>query len=428
MNSTYDEPPTPDPPPADGNPPSAGSTPPPEPGSDRRLLRTENDKIIGGVAGGIGRYFGFDPVLARIGFVAATALGGAGAVLYLAGWLLIPSDDGTSVLGDLADRPRRVDPALIAGLIALLIGLSILTDGWIDGEVIFGLALIGGGVYFLLNPERAKPAVDQPGATPPAPDFTPDQYTSSEYGASPEYGAAPTTPLAARPPYERPAAPPPPQFEPRVPKPKPPRSPLGLLTIGTLMLYAGVMVTASTADWFEVDRTAAWAGALGIVGAALVLSAWFGRARGLIGLGIILALITTASSFVNFEFYEGVGERTYTAASFDARNGDYELGAGQLVIDLGDLDLTEDRTLEADLSFGEMIITVPDDVNLEIDSTVRMGELEVLDDYDDGPNNDIDLTTGPETSPLDGITTPDPDLPTLTINAFVGFGRLEINR
>jgi len=69
----------------------------PKPGSqpERILLRRSlDDRMLGGVAGGLARYFGVDAVIVRIAFVVLTFVGGAGIPLYLAGLLLIP-EEGT---------------------------------------------------------------------------------------------------------------------------------------------------------------------------------------------------------------------------------------------------------------------------------------------------------------------------------------------
>ena len=58
----------------------------------RRLSRHPHDRFIGGVAGGLGRYFDLDPVLFRIAFVGLALFGGSGVALYVAGWLLVPED------------------------------------------------------------------------------------------------------------------------------------------------------------------------------------------------------------------------------------------------------------------------------------------------------------------------------------------------
>jgi phage shock protein C len=59
----------------------------------RILNRSSEDKMIAGVAGGLGEYFGVDPVLFRVGFVAATLLSGVGALAYLALVLFVKTDD-----------------------------------------------------------------------------------------------------------------------------------------------------------------------------------------------------------------------------------------------------------------------------------------------------------------------------------------------
>lgn len=55
----------------------------------KRLLRSNTNRVIGGVCGGIGDYFTIDPVLVRIIFV-ITALFGAGFVIYLVLWIMMP--------------------------------------------------------------------------------------------------------------------------------------------------------------------------------------------------------------------------------------------------------------------------------------------------------------------------------------------------
>jgi phage shock protein C len=59
----------------------------------RTLTRSSSDRKIGGVAGGLGEYFGVDPVLFRVGFVAATLLSGVGALAYLALMAFVKPDD-----------------------------------------------------------------------------------------------------------------------------------------------------------------------------------------------------------------------------------------------------------------------------------------------------------------------------------------------
>ena len=57
----------------------------------RRLTRRSRDKIVAGVCGGIADHLGIDATLVRLLLVAAVVFGfGAGIVLYVAGWILMP--------------------------------------------------------------------------------------------------------------------------------------------------------------------------------------------------------------------------------------------------------------------------------------------------------------------------------------------------
>jgi phage shock protein C len=55
-----------------------------------QLRRSSTDSMLGGVAGGLAEYTGIDAVLWRVGFVGLTLAGGAGVILYLLLWVLMP--------------------------------------------------------------------------------------------------------------------------------------------------------------------------------------------------------------------------------------------------------------------------------------------------------------------------------------------------
>lgn len=58
----------------------------------RRLYRSQRERIIGGVAGGLGEYFGIDPVWVRLAFVLLTFASGFGLVAYLVLWVIVPRE------------------------------------------------------------------------------------------------------------------------------------------------------------------------------------------------------------------------------------------------------------------------------------------------------------------------------------------------
>jgi phage shock protein C len=55
----------------------------------RRLTRSETNKMIAGVCGGLAEYFDVDPVLMRVGFVVAAVVG-PGLIAYIAMWIAMP--------------------------------------------------------------------------------------------------------------------------------------------------------------------------------------------------------------------------------------------------------------------------------------------------------------------------------------------------
>jgi phage shock protein PspC (stress-responsive transcriptional regulator) len=72
---------------------------------DNPLLRSADDRMIGGVAAGIARCLDLDVALVRIAFVLLAVVGGSGVALYLAAWIVIPDEvTGGSLAGELLDR------------------------------------------------------------------------------------------------------------------------------------------------------------------------------------------------------------------------------------------------------------------------------------------------------------------------------------
>jgi phage shock protein PspC (stress-responsive transcriptional regulator) len=78
------------------------------PARTHSLVRRRDDRMLAGVASGIGAYLGVDTLLVRIGFAILSIVGGVGIPLYVVCWLLIP-DEGTkqSVASDFASSVRE---------------------------------------------------------------------------------------------------------------------------------------------------------------------------------------------------------------------------------------------------------------------------------------------------------------------------------
>src|SRR5215203_2652265 len=94
---------------------SAAATPPP-------LRRDRGDAVIGGVCAGLGRRLGVDPIVLRVVFIAATAAGGVGLVLYAIGWAVLPAEGASRLTGLRVPRvPGGRDSLSVAAGIGLLV-------------------------------------------------------------------------------------------------------------------------------------------------------------------------------------------------------------------------------------------------------------------------------------------------------------------
>ena len=115
------------------------------PGGDwwsRRPRRSATDRKIAGVAGGLGRALGVDPVLMRVGFVVLMIFG-VGVPLYLLSWLLLPADgDEMSAAESLIGRGRSSVPPVLAVGLAILLMISM---GWMFswGSPFWPLLIVG---------------------------------------------------------------------------------------------------------------------------------------------------------------------------------------------------------------------------------------------------------------------------------------------
>ena len=57
---------------------------------NKRLYKSNENRLIDGVCGGIAEYFNTDPTLIRLGWVIFCALGGSGFLAYLIAAIIIP--------------------------------------------------------------------------------------------------------------------------------------------------------------------------------------------------------------------------------------------------------------------------------------------------------------------------------------------------
>lgn len=392
---------------------------------DVNRLRRPRQRVIAGVAAGIARHFDVDPLVVRVALVVLCFFGGAGLVLYAAGWLLMPEDGADQAPLHLDERSRTV--ALVIAVATATVALLGDTSGlyWFP----WPLAVIA-VVIWLVYSRRQDRLRQPPYGPPPGAPYGqpgPQPWAGTPYApAAPSTGGPTTTEHVQAPPtapygtpYGQPyteqvtrqatdqatqkatqqAAPYAAAYGPGSPytgAPVPPRPPLtrprdprrrGPILFGfTLALVALAMGILGTVDLAGADVVASAypALALTVVSVMLVVGSFWGRAGGLVLLALIAAAVTVGTTANESWSTERVRHTPTSAAEVRTH---YELRQGDLVVDLsrvGDVENLDGRRVQADIGAGRLEVVVPDDVNVRVDADVGVGAQRVLGERERG--------------------------------------------
>jgi phage shock protein PspC (stress-responsive transcriptional regulator)/predicted membrane protein len=420
-------------------PPPPPSSPPPPRGYPplAAIRRSRTDRHLAGVSGGLARYAGIDPLIIRILFVVLTFFGGTGVLLYALGWLLLPIEGEDESEGQRLLHGRSGPSTLrtvIAGVVAVIVGLILISNLFDEGPGLggFGAVVVVAAVVVLVARSGTRPAYD-PAAQQQQPPYGPvPPPEPGEYGQTPGTAyaaAAPPAHAAAAPPAYATASPPaggPPQTAtwtmPAVPPPPAPpkeRSILGRVTFSVMLVVIGLMVGWNVVADNNFTAVAILASALAVVGFGLVVGAFFGRAYGLIFLGIVLSIATSLTAVVNHEFGHGAGQRHWAATTAEETETPFRLGIGEAELDLTGMPAGENADVDVTVGLGSLLVIVPEDARVVVDAEVAAGEMRILDEpKDDGTDLRQSITDNPA-----GSSGPD-----ITIDAEVGLGDLEVRR
>jgi len=167
------------------------------------------------------------------------------------------------------------------------------------------------------------------------------------------------------------------------------------------------------------------AAALLVLGLALVLGTWWGRARGLLPVGALLVVgvlgLGAAGTGIP-ALTDGPGTVSdpivYRSPAEFPRNGDFR-DFGPLTVDLSGLTLTRDATYQASADFGSIVVIVPPQANVVVRYRADAGTVTVFDRHFDGTELDATIS---DPQPLR------PKQPTLTLDLGVDLGSVEVRR
>ena len=295
--------------------------------SPRKLSRSTTDKYVWGVAGGLGRQFGIDPMLFRVAFMVSVVFGGIGVAAYLALGAFLPRDDGDPAW--ISDKSRTttfavIGALVIAGVSALKPPTFLLGPGLI---VVAGFTLLGVGLYRAFGGRR---------------------------GEEPARVAARITLV-------------------------------GLCLVAAFAVSVGVGFVAALGGGVAIAAISIVAG-LGLIAAGLL-----GGPRWLILPAMVLVVPLAVVSAANLDLRGGVGHREYRPTSVADLRPEYKLGMGQIDLDLRNLELPAGRTqLNVQVGFGEARVRVPHGVCVATDAQIGVGAADLPRRVDDGADIKID--------------------------------------
>ena len=353
------------------------------------LHRPDEGRWLAGVAAGLGLRYEVPVGIIRIAFAVLCFAGGLGALLYVAGWLLIPREGETDSIvqgWSATGQARQWVGVILVGLAVIILVSDI---GIIRGDLAVAVVLIGIGVMLYrgdLSRGDRRPTTRQ----------STDREVSAEGAA--EASAVPPVPAAVADPVPRPA-----------------RSYLGRVCAGVAVMALGVLGLFDTVvPGFHPDFHHYVALVLGVIGLGLVVGAWFGRPGGLVVLGLVLIPILVLSRLEGGADFISVGQIHHRLGSVEDIREGYRLGVGGLIIDLRDV-YFEGRTvqMETQVGIGEVLVRLPEGVAADVSGQVGLGALQVGDQDRGGIGVEADLG-------LEGLAG------TLVLDANVGIGQVVV--
>lgn len=382
----------------------------------KRLLRSRDNRFVGGVAAGLANYFSIDPTLVRIAFVLSLAFGGVGLFAYVVMLVLVPLEGpADEPLPPISDRRRglMIGGAILVG-IALVIGagsgglghwlfdfgpgpafgilfwsVAIVAVVWLGVRALGGGSGPGGGPSDGGGAADPDPGEDgQPGTVARAPS---QNAPGGETATAVLPGADPDKPTGADP--EGPT---------EVISAQPDRSGFAPL-VGRVMLVVAIGVTALVllgclailSGWVTAQfGSVPMALLLIVLGAGVILSAV--RARRQLSIWLLAAALTVAIPLAIVTLADLRIEGSYGSINETPRGAaeippdGYRLAAGWMVIDLRKLPFDPGREVpvKVDSGFGVTTVIVPDRVCVTGRMTGRAG----LADVRGSESSGVDIT------------------------------------
>lgn len=353
------------------------SGPAPTPPPTRLLRRSTSDRIAAGVSGGLGEYFGVDPVLFRVLFATSAFFGGAGIIAYVLAWAAIPEQGTAHAPVDrlVAELRHRRLPAAIAVVVAALLLYALAFSWWLPGPFfpVFVLIVVVVVLFGRRGPAEVPPpqapagpaavSLDKSDAAGAAPMAGPLPGTAAEPTAGPTWPADTRQWLAEARAVSR--------------ERRRRAAPVRWATVGVLVATLTVLALVDAATGIRLPLYA-WA-TLVVVGGGLLIGLALRRTPWVLTLLLLPAVaVTLALGNTSASLHDGAGTRTWQPTTATALQSDYRLAVGQGTLDLRSMGaLGAPRTVDVVMAAGQLTVLLPASMNAVVQADVRCGAIVV---------------------------------------------------
>ena len=337
--------------------------PGPEDVAPRRLTRSTTDKYAGGVAGGLGRYFGIDPIIFRIAFGAATLVSGIGLIAYIALCAFLPTDDGEPAW---IEGRSKVTTVILMGVLGVVAISTLAPPAFFFGPGLLGVACVTVLALVLYRSFGGTVKDDPAKAIARA--------TLVVIALAAALGAATGVGFVA--------------------------AIGGGVAMAIIAIFAGVM---------------------------LIATGLLGGPRWLILPVIVLLVPLAVVSAADIDLRGGVGHREYRPASVAALQPEYRLGVGEIELDLRNVALPAGETpVRVKLGMGEARVRVPGDACVITRAEIGAGSADVPARIEQGLDVHVDQP-GLVGAPLAPVAPRSARGGTLVLDADIGVGHLRVD-
>lgn len=320
-----------------------------------------------GLCGGLGEYFGVDPVIFRVLLAVLTVFGGAGVVIYLIGWLAVPEEGRPNSGLDrlVADLHRRRLPYVLVVAAVLLIGWLSLFSWWAPRALL--PAVVATAVVLVVLARRDDPRIRSAAGLGPVP---PGPAPEATY-ADPDSQATAPVPPAAR------------QMRVWVneaterSRERRRRSrPLRVAVLVSVLVAVGILAVVDAltgvpfALYFWTIGGIALAGL--VVGAAARRTPW---SVAWLPVVAVLGLLVFASS--GTRAHDGWGDKQWSPSSYAQVHDQYRTAFGRTTVDLTSVPaVAGDRTVRVEHGTGQVRLVIPGSLPVRLHIDVHAGQIE----------------------------------------------------